>query len=86
MTKRIKKIKEKLEPKSPFHLKQSLPELITLAKDVTTLATELPEAITASTRPDLDAAIDVIVPKPIVPKTKPVKPELVVDFDDHEMY
>ena len=86
MNKRINKLKEKLEPKSSFHSKQSLPDLIALVKDVEALATELPEAITASTRPDLDAAIDVIVPKPIVPKTKPVKPELVVDFDDHEMY
>lgn len=86
MSKRINKLKGKLEPKSAFHPKQSEGELITLTKEVEALAADLPEAVTSSTREDLEAAMDMIVPKPIVPNTKSIKPELVVDLNGYEAY
>ncbi|KAI0089815.1 hypothetical protein BDY19DRAFT_86920 [Irpex rosettiformis] len=86
MNKRINKLKEKVEFKSPFHHKQSEPELVALVKEVEALANELPEAVSAKAKVELDEVVDMIVPKPIIPPTKFIKPELVIDYNDYEVY
>lgn len=86
MRKRIIKLTEKAEAKSTFHHQQSEPELIALVKEVQVLAAELPEAVTSKTQAELDKVVDMVVPKPIKQQTKPTKPELVIDYNDHEVY
>lgn len=86
MSKRVNKLKEKAGAKSPFHHKQSESELIALVKEVQALAAELPEGVTSKTQAELDKVVDMIVPKPVVQQTKPIKPELVIDYNDYEVY
>jgi ATP/maltotriose-dependent transcriptional regulator MalT len=87
MTKRIKKLKGKAEPKSTFHDAQSEAELRVLANEVSLLRDELPESVTLATEWEMKTAMEMILPAP-APTTnrKPEKPQLVVDFDDIEVY
>ncbi|KAI0089831.1 hypothetical protein BDY19DRAFT_992789 [Irpex rosettiformis] len=86
---RIRHLRQQLDPKSEFHRKLSEPELKAHVQEIADIASEHPRTIDG-VEWELRTAVKGIVQDPSPPKKpvtlpKPSKPELVTDFDDYEL-